>query len=463
MALGTGVQYAGEYNLEECKLLSSTGVIARLNDSVVEINIFENMFTSSLMLSLVIVDKENMLMNMPIIGQEFISLKITTKGVGSFDFTENVFSVHKVSARQDASAGSQIYEISAVSTETLRNNRTRTSKSYSGTNSEIIESILRDSNLINTNKEITVDETSKQRKYVAPNLRPIDFIRTLTRESFSKKYGGSPHYFFYESTKGFQFRVLDSLYNEPYQGEFVASEASMNIEGENKRGGSMEKDFRRILNFSISKTNDTLMSSRGGMLSSNLIKYNIFHKNYTQHTFNYFDNFKDFGRIDKNPIYNQVAIDERNNTLGDFTNAKTQVHPSSNDGIHDTTHYLSDTGYNFSDNSAENWLSTRRSKMMELQKGGISIQLKTYGFCKLSVGDKVKLTLPITGKDQGKSKIDTVYEGEFLVKQLRHSFDQLERKHFMLMSVVKDAIPTEFQNVAKSIEPKGSKGQTFIK
>ena len=152
MAIGTGVQYAGEYNLEECKLLSSTGVIARLNDSVVEINIFENMFTSSLMLSLVIVDKENMLMNMPIIGQEFISLKITTKGVGSFDFTENVFSVHKVSARQDASAGSQIYEISAVSTETLRNNRTRTSKSYSGTNSEIIESILIYSNLINTNK-----------------------------------------------------------------------------------------------------------------------------------------------------------------------------------------------------------------------------------------------------------------------------------------------------------------------
>ena len=100
--------------------------------------------------------------------------------------------------------------------------------------------------------------------------------------------------------------------------------------------------------------------------------------------------------------------------------------------------------------------------MMELQKGGISIQLKTYGFCKLSVGDKVKLTLPITGKDQGKSKIDTFYEGEFLVTKLRHNFDQSERIHTMLMSVVKDAVPTDYQNVAKSIEPKGSKGQTFI-
>ena len=460
MAIGTGVQYAGEYNLDECKLLSSTGVVARLDDSVIELNLFENMFTSSLMLNLVIVDKENLIMNMPIVGQEFLSLKVTTKGVGSFDFTDNVFSVHKVSGRQDASSGAQIYDINCISTEALRNNRTRVSKSYSGSNADIAVSILRDENLIDTNKEITIDETSRLRKYIAPNSRPIDFIRTLTRESTSKKYGGSPHYFFFENTKGFQFRVLDSLYKEPFQGEFVASEA-MKIDGENKRG-NLENDYRRILNFSISHSNDTLLASRMGMLSSNLIKYNIFHKNYTQHTYNYFNNFKDFGRIDENPIYNQTTIDVKGNTLGDFSNAKIQVHPSSNNDTHDTMYYNTDTGYNFSDNNAENWLSTRRSKMIELKNGGLSIQLKTRGYCKLSAGDKIHLTLPITGKDQGKSKIDTFYEGEFLVTKLRHNFDQSERKHTMLMSVVKDAVPTDYQNVAKSIEPKGSKGQTFI-
>ena len=100
--------------------------------------------------------------------------------------------------------------------------------------------------------------------------------------------------------------------------------------------------------------------------------------------------------------------------------------------------------------------------MIELKNGGLSIQLKTRGYCKLSAGDKIHLTLPITGKDHGKSKIDTFYEGEFLVTKLRHNFDQSERRHTMIMSVVKDAVPTYYQNVAKSIEPKGSKGQTFI-
>ena len=60
-------------------------------------------------------------------------------GVGTFDFTENVFSVYKVASRQDLSSGTQIYELQLISPETLRNNRTRISKSYTGLTSEIVE------------------------------------------------------------------------------------------------------------------------------------------------------------------------------------------------------------------------------------------------------------------------------------------------------------------------------------
>ena len=75
-----------------------------------------------------------------------------------------------------------------------------------------------------------------------------------------------------------------------------------------------------------------------------------------------------------------------------------------------------------------------------------------------SIGEKVQLTMPVTGKDHGSSKIDTFYQGDFLVTQLRHSFDQSERKHIMYISATKDSIPAEFTNVAKSTEPVGGKG-----
>ena len=102
MAIGKGVQYAGQFKLAECKLISSTGVVARLDTSVIEINIFENIFSQSLIVKLSILDTNNMVMNMPIVGQEYVKLKIVTPGVGEFDFTDNVFVVHRVSLRTDS-------------------------------------------------------------------------------------------------------------------------------------------------------------------------------------------------------------------------------------------------------------------------------------------------------------------------------------------------------------------------
>ena len=458
MALGNTVQYAGQYNLRECNLLSSTGVTARLDANVIEINLYENIFAQSIIGSLVVTDQNNLISNMPIVGQEFVSLKLETPGVGVIDYTDNIFCVQKVSSRKGFSVGSEVYEINLISPEALRNNRTRVSKSFTGTDSEIVTKILKDEKLINTKKQIHVDETNRIRKYVAPNTRPNDFINYLTRESTSKIYNGSPHYFFYENIRGFNFRVLDSLYDQPTMGDFVAAE---NITVDNNTYQDVMKDYRRVMKHSIVSSNDTLFTTRGGMLGSKLIKYNIFHKNFTENTFNYFNNFKDFSRIDKNPIYNNTEVDEQGNTLGDFSNARIQLHPTSNNGTNDAQFYNSETGYSYSDNHAEEWLLSRRSKMMEISSGGLQVQLKVHGYCNLAVGEKINLSLPISGIDHKNVKDDEFYKGEFLVTQLRHTFSQDERRHTMLMNVVKDSISVEFNNVADSSEPVNAKSQVI--
>ena len=454
-------QHAGEYKLQECKIVSSRGVVADIDTKVISFQIYENLFSQSLIASMTIIDNTNMVMKLPIIGQEFVILKVENPGIGEIDFTNNVFAVTNVKTRQDVSNDTQIYDISLVSTESLKNSRTRVSKSYNGSVSEIVTSILRDENLIDTNKDIYVDNTSGSRKFVAPNIRPFRFIRNLTREAISEEFEGSPHYFFYENCKGFQFRCLDGLYKRAVNGVFVADSESI-INGENKSPSSdLEKDYRRILQFSVSRTNDTLLTTMGGMLGSNLIKYNIFHKNYQTYDFDYFTNFKRFGRIDKNPIYNNTSIDVRRNNLGSFPDSKIHLHPTSNDGLNDTQFYNSDTGYQHKDNSIEQWLQSARSKALELN-GGMNVQLKVHGYSEIAVGDMVNLELPITGTDHDGEQIDTIYKGDFLVTQLKHDFDQAERQHRILMSVVKDSIPEEFKNVKSAEEPTGGRGYTYL-
>ena len=54
-----------------------------------------------------------------------------------------------------------------------------------------------------------------------------------------------------------------------------------------------------------------LLSSRGGMLGSNIIQYNPYQKNYVKKEFKYFDDFNAFPTIDENPIYNDSVYRSR--------------------------------------------------------------------------------------------------------------------------------------------------------
>ena len=75
-----GLQYAGEFTLHEAKLFSPSGEITDLvTDLLVdEINIFEDMFSQFVSGSIIVADVNDIITELPIMGQERLSLKIST-------------------------------------------------------------------------------------------------------------------------------------------------------------------------------------------------------------------------------------------------------------------------------------------------------------------------------------------------------------------------------------------------
>lgn len=96
---------------------------------------------------------------------------------------------------------------------------------------------------------------------------------------------------------------------------------------------------------------------------------------------------------------------------------------------------------------------------MELNSGGLQVQLKVHGYCNLAVGEKIDLSLPISGFDHKDTKDDEFYKGEFLITTLRHNFSQDDRRHTIFMNVVKDSTPATFNNISDSSEPVNTKSQ----
>ena len=452
----TGINFAGEYHLKELLVHTSSGNILNLTKAVQSIDIFEDMFSTSLSGSITILDVDNIAENGPVIGQEYMTLKITTPSLDEqeINFTNSSFAIYKVTVREAISQDTQLLALSFISPELLRDKRVRVSKSYTDSIDRIVESVLTDARYINTNKDIYIEPTAGIRKIISPNLHPYAFINNLMQESVTAK-NSAPYFFFFENLKGIHFKSLDRILSEDSIGEFnVGNLASL----ENK-SVNPEKDFSRAIEFQVNSNNDMLLNIQGGMLGSSTIKYNIYNKSYEKLQYNYFIDFEKFGRIDENPLYNNNDIDEFGNNIGSFGDARIHLHPTTGSGDLDTSHTNETSSYSYAPNKLNESILFRRAKIMELNNA-VSITMKINGNTTIAAGQTINLTVPVSGRIHEKEN-DEYYSGRYLITKLRHSFSQTDKKHEILLTASKDSFGKELPIGSKAIEPKGSAGQIY--
>ena len=134
MAVINSTQYAGEVNLEYIKIYSSEGVFADITDIVVSINIFEDIFSTAMTCNLVVVDNLNLIEKLPILGQEFVEMKLSSpqSNETADSVIEKRFVINTIASREGISVGAQAYSFELSTQDSIVNRKTRVSKSYTG-------------------------------------------------------------------------------------------------------------------------------------------------------------------------------------------------------------------------------------------------------------------------------------------------------------------------------------------
>ena len=458
------LNYAGEYAISELKLMSSSGNVVDLSMAYTALSLFEDIFSSSMSGLVVVTDTNNILMNLPVTGQDYLSMKIVTPSLekSPIDYTQTVFAVNKIDTRVDAD-GTQVFQLHFISPELLRNERVRISKSYESTISNMVYDALNNAKYINTNKEIFLEETKGIRKIVVPNSHPFDFIKKLTREAESKEYN-SPHYLFYENIFGIHFRSIESLYRQASIGSYHAGDVGFSL----TQGGKIEEEYARVIDYQIQANNDTLANVVGGMLASKIITHDITQKRYDINRHDYFQDFYKYKRVNynstmkDNPIYSEVPLDTFGNNLGNFDESRIHLHPTSTINDKDASHYTSDSELLYESNAIPETLLSRQAKFMELN-AGTSINMQIKGNTTIACGDIVEFNMPIVGKEHGKGDSDIYYSGRYLISKLRHIFQPSSNNHEIALTLVKDSFSRELPINKKATEPKGDKGMLHTK
>ena len=191
--------------------------------------------------------KESIVEGLPIVGQEQVLLKFEDNNeVKIGDKPELILYVNKISTLSDDSRKTQVV-LDLVSEEFMRNEKVRITKRYDGKISDSVKKILTDGNSIGleSKKKLDIEDTLNMYNYVGNNKKPFYIINWLARKSISaqnQKKGKSAGYFFYETSKGFFFKSIDSLFSQEQKKSIIFNDSMGTPEGYDLKALDYSKD-----------------------------------------------------------------------------------------------------------------------------------------------------------------------------------------------------------------------------
>lgn len=455
----TKLEYAGDFEIIRCTLFGSEGNdIEFSTEEIVYIDLFEDIDNAAISGELCVADSGgNLQQTTPLIGQEYLSLRIHVPGLGGeWDYIDSLMHVTSFVSRIDENKA-QFLTMRFISREFVINNRLTISQTLKGSSSDIVENLLK--NHIKTNKDLFIEPSSGNYKFIAPDVTPFNLIEHCKREAISSEHNSATYHFF-ENKEGYHFRSLESMYAQPAMQDYTSHVGSLMDCGTEQ----IEEGFSQILNYEINYSDDTTINQQVGQYSSKTIAHDIFNKRYDVSLYNYHEQFEDekhinhFFGLAEYPVYNSSQVTSDESTLSDFP-VKTYLMPVSRKYAYEEVdgNHNENGNYTYSTGRALDRMGQRTSRMMQL-KNGRDITLTVHGNTLVSAGDMVEINLPfVTGVVEIDNRtIDRFVRGPHLVKRIRHNFVVMQPKpaYTMFMHCSKDCFDEELR-----VEGVGDSGQ----
>lgn len=438
---------AGKYNLSQVNLISylsadGSGNPTRLNitQSITEVNIFEHLEKNTLSGDITIVDANNIIENLPLSGFERLEFKLETPGLQKgYDFsvdTGHPMFIYNIENRQEANPRAQVYTLKFCSMEVVKNSQRRVSNAFAGTIDEMILQILR--NNLKTKKDVVVEETKGDHKFVIPRLKPFEAVHMLKSKAVAKKFNNAG-YLFYENAIGFNFRSYESLFckedGTPRKAMAFYTPKIKNVR-DGKGNKNLISDFQAVESYRVISQFNTLKNLHLGTYASRLVTHDLFNKTFTEVDFDYHKDYEKHkhleldsngGVIDNNGILPYFNFEE-GKAFSDFAEG-TLMFDSNTKKVHN----------DYELPQPQEITQQRISQKSAL--GSLVLELNIPGFTGINVGDVVNFDLP-SYRRASKSDVkdtDRFLSGRYIISGIRHHISAITKKHTSILEIIKDS------------------------
>lgn len=319
----SGYRSPGDLEIEAITLITASGVSIDVQNLIAEFSIYQDISKHYLECDFVFDDAIGLGSSLPggINGNEFIKISYYNRGEEENRLT-HLFHIYSVTGRKRISEFRETYLLSGVSVEKIVTSGIKISRAYGPSTITSMVSKIVDEFVYNTNaksyyeatkqiaggtvvKENTIDPTSGVQKLILPNLDIDASLDFLCNEADSDDH--IPYYFFYEDTKGFNFRNLSTLVEqEPkrtYKHIIMNTDPPEQSTDPEKDTLPIESDDAfKILTYDIVKQTNTLQANESGMFRSRIINIDIHRKNKKEVVYDYDNWWSKFKKLQDKQI-----------------------------------------------------------------------------------------------------------------------------------------------------------------
>jgi hypothetical protein len=462
MSLGTtNLRYATEYQIDYINLMSNLqGGVINLIEFLVELNIFEDIYSPTITGKIVVSDALGFIGNFRLNGTEFVQIGFRKSASSENAIVRNfrVFSITNRNTNQNNAYESYVIEI--CSEEFIFSEQYRISKGYTNTAiSDIITDILtkyikvggnvttKNSTNIGT-KNIYIEKTKGAYDFALPNKKLFETINWLSNYAMPLNQFGADM-LFYENCNGYFFQSLQTLYQQNTYQTFYYNPKNISTE--------VKDQVVNVIDFEVLNFFDTLDAVNNGFFANKTISFDVLTRTKKTNNFFSYDNY--YGKskhLNKYPVTNDYknrrndyihqVMDGGELEMGVLRLASSNQKQKMNSWVMNSK--------NGADNVANDIFIETYMKNRVAQLGLINytrLKITVPGDQQLAIGSVVKfITYGVGGTNEhSERKPDPFYSGRYLITAVRHKLDK-DLKYITVLEISKESTDTQYSGFDNS-------------
>lgn len=471
----------GDIAFEVVELQSVNGDIINLTNFIIELNIYEDIFSNSLQGVLLLTDSREVISGLPIVGDEILNIWVRTPGFdeGYGQSIKKSFSIYSIRNRVLTDDRGQVFALYFCSLEAMYDNVTQISKKFEGTTDEVAKEIWtkyfdkvnRGYGSIASDEKtpLVIADAPHETKtaFVANMWSPFKALNFVAKRSKGKTQK-SPSFLFYETTRQFYFTSIDNLIKAQLDNSMIYSEYFYlgkpvspivgtadditPVEGFEATRPDLGAGFSTVQEIKFDEQIDILKGQDNGRFASVTIIYDILAKDYVNWNYDYGYSFPDTVHMENYDVDNGVAKfnGEKDNMTYPVEVTRSPFNKQFFRPIHRKVLSNEETLIDYDPGS---YLGARQSILEDIS--GLRMHITVPGRTDAEVGSLIYFRYPKVGDGAEKEDEDTRWDpflsGIWMITAIHHKMTPI--RHTMILEIAKDSFATAFQAVERAPNP----------